>query len=201
MGIPAEKRIRIIKLMVVCGCLLMIAACASQRQLLPENLPDTLGIAITTIGGLTSPYEDIITGTFTRQLKLHNQVSDRHYMLVTPQDSTDVFHVQIIRVRLSNRKKQGLFLVADLFGLFVMPNIMKSLDSDLTGRFLLLPWDRVHYGIIYYDGAGGASKEVFRTAGRVPFFEGPEHQQRRVSLGFSTNLIEFLRNTETQTSP
>ena len=134
--------------MIICGCLLMVATCTSSRQLLPENFPDTVGIAITTIGGLTSPYEDVITGTLQRQLKLHNQTSDKHYMLVDKQDSTDVFHVQIIRVHLSSRKKQGLFLTADLFGLFVMPNIMKSLDSDLTGRFLLLPWDRVHYGII-----------------------------------------------------
>lgn len=174
--------------------LLVIAGCGSTRMLLPEQLPDTVGVHVQYIGGLTSSYRDELTPSLKRMIRRHNQEAGTKLLLQSRLDSSDVFVVEVMRVHVSGRGKQAAFLAVDMFGLFVMPNIMKSLGSDLTGRFLLLPWDRVHYSIRYLDNDGNSSDVIVRIAGRVPYFENPERQLHQVSKAFSENLLEFIQS-------
>lgn len=177
---------------------LILSTCTQTRLIIKEEIPDSLGIFMSyedsTAREMAVGYE----AALSRQLRKYNETSDIHYVLADSSSHQSWIHITINHVRLNDHTAQFIALGVDMFGLFIVPALLREADSPIRFRFLLLPYDKTNYQAVYRSRAGYVSKPAKRSAGRVPFFEGETKKRSRQCRAFAENVIAVLEGIDRQ---
>lgn len=176
---------------------LLVLECTPSRLIIKEEIPDTLHIVLNVAETVAAPSELQFTSALQRELDKFNRGSDIHYIISHANGSPSTITLEIQKVRLNNRTAQFIALGVDMFGLFIVPAMLREVDLPIR-RFILPPYDRTHYTAIYHSVEGYESKLITKAAGRVPFFENEEKQQLRQCEAFAGNVIEILEGVAVQ---